>query len=88
MTAIDLKKFDDEEAMRIDNLILTAKSLNSEICGLTENEPSERLLEIIRNKTYLIETLLHICHEKNYLLHEACNAIHMLSGGYTTIKLD
>ncbi len=88
MTAIDLKKFDDEEAMRIDNLILTAKSLNSEICGLTENEPSERLLEIIRNKTYLIETLLYVCHEKNYLLHEACNAIHMLSGGYTTIKLD
>lgn len=79
MNAIDLQKFNQEEAMRIDNLILTAKSLNSEISGLTEDEPSERLLEIIRNKTYLIETLLHIVHEKNILLHEACDAIYELT---------
>lgn len=79
MTAIDLQKFDTEEAIRIENLILSAKLINHEISGLTEETPTEGILEKIKNHTFLIESLLSIAYDKNAILHESFEMIWDLS---------
>lgn len=82
----DEKKFDHENAIINDNLILTAKYLNSEICALAEEEPTPGLLERIQKKTFLIESLLRVLLEKNSILYEAFDEMYKLGEKLHNVK--
>lgn len=82
MTAIDVKKFDSTEFEKIENLILSAKSINGDIIEysyLNESVNPERRLEMIADKVGLIETLLDLAYEKLTIGHEACETIYNLN---------
>ena len=70
MSTTKPNQINEENAMQIDNLILAAQRLNNNISGLTEEQPTEKVLEEIQKVSYLVSSLLDVIYEKNILFHQ------------------